>query len=131
MALVVGIVAALASMAFFMSAAGKQLVSKASGSKEPFTGGAGRRLVVVHAGWCGHCRTLLSSGGVWDQVKSSLPGVRVDEVDEATSPDLVRALNVTSFPDVRVLEGDEMVAAYEGERTRDAIVAFVLKNISP
>ena len=130
-ALVVGIIAALASMAFFLSSTGEQLVLKMRGSREPFTGGAARRLVVMHAEWCGHCRTLLSSGGVWEQVKKSLPGVRVDEIDEATSPELVRALNVTSFPDIRVLEGDDTVASFDGERKHDAIVAFALKHVSP
>jgi len=87
------------------------------------------RLVVVHAQWCGHCKTLLKEGGEWDKAKAKLAGVQVEEIDEATSPDLVQKLNVTSFPDIRVLKGDETVAKYEGDRESDRLVEFALQHI--
>ena len=99
---------------------------------ESFDGGgkSGRRLVVIHAAWCGHCKTLLASGGVWSQVKRSLPGVAVGEIDEADAPDLVRALSINGFPDIRILDGKRSVAAFRGERTADAIVEFALKHVN-
>lgn len=89
----------------------------------------GRRLVVVHAAWCGHCTALLREGGVWDQVKSKLTGIDVEAIDEANHPDLVRSLEVSSFPDIRVVSGESTtVAKFDGERTPEAIIAFALNN---
>ena len=99
---------------------------------EPFAkGGAsgGRKLVVVHAAWCGHCTRLLAPGGVWSQVKRQLPGVAVQEIDEADAPDLVQALNIGGFPDIRVLDGKHTVATFKGERNASAIAEFALKHI--
>lgn len=88
-----------------------------------------KRLVVVHAEWCGHCKELLKDGGVWSKVKSELPGVDVREIDEAASPEMVKSLDVTSFPDIRVLDGDESVAKFEGERSVQAIVEFAMQYV--
>lgn len=90
--------------------------------------GTNKKLVVIHAQWCGHCKELLKSGGVWEEVKSKLPGVPVQEIDEAGSPEIVKKLDVTSFPDIRVMDGDESVAKFDGERTADAIVDFAMEN---
>lgn len=90
-----------------------------------------KELLLVHAEWCGHCKRLLEAGGVWDNVKKSLPGVQIREVDEADNAELVGKLNVTSFPDIRIVQGDETVAQFEDERTKDSIIEFVLKHIRP
>ena len=102
-------------------------------SIESFEGGAagrgGRKLVVIHAAWCGHCTTLLSAGGVWSRVKKSLPGVHVTEIDEADEPDLISKLDIKGFPDIRIMDGTRTVATFNGQRTVDAIVEFALKHI--
>jgi thiol-disulfide isomerase/thioredoxin len=88
------------------------------------------RLVLIHADWCGHCKTLLAEGGVWDQVKAGLPGVGVDEIIESANAPLVRSLGVTSFPDIRILKGGVSVAKFEGVRTARDIIQFALKHTS-
>ena len=90
---------------------------------------AAKRLVVVHATWCGHCKNLLEENGPWTKAKERLPGINVEEIDEADASDLVRTLNITGFPDIRILDGETTVAKFEGERTSDNIVAFALEHI--
>ena len=87
-------------------------------------------LTVIHAEWCGHCKRLLAPGGVWSEVKKKLPGVRIEEVDEAKAPDVIQQLNVTSFPDIRILRGNTTVARFEGPRDVGSIVQFALKHVS-
>ena len=99
------------------------------GSAEHFESKQKKRLVVVHAQWCGHCKELLKEGGVWEGVKKKLPGVTVEEIDEAADPETVKSLNVTSFPTVLVMEGSTSVAQFDGDRTIDGIAEFALKHI--
>ena len=91
-----------------------------------------KRLVVVHASWCGHCKTLLSSSSAWRKVKKALPGVTIDELDESEHVDLVQELGIQSFPTIMVLNSaDQNATFYEGPRTKDDIVDFALRNIQP
>ena len=98
------------------------------GGAEHFGGGE-KRLVVIHAQWCGHCTELLKDGGVWDGVKAKLPGVSVEELDEASDPETIQQLNVTSFPSICVLDGNKSVAHFDGDRTVDSIVEFAMQHI--
>lgn len=91
-----------------------------------------KRLIVIHASWCGHCKTLLSTSGPWKQVKKALPGVTIDELDESEHPDLVKSLDIQSFPTIMILDSvNQNAVPYDGPRTKDAIVDFALRNIKP
>jgi thiol-disulfide isomerase/thioredoxin len=88
-------------------------------------GGAGKRVAVVHAQWCGHCKELLKPGGEWEQAKAASPGVTFEEVDEAGNKAMIEALGIDSFPDIRVLDAQgASVAKFEGDRTAAAIAEF-------
>jgi thiol-disulfide isomerase/thioredoxin len=115
-----------------------------SGSKEGFSlfkkapkaaaslNASSKRLVVFHASWCGHCKTLLSPTGPWIKVKKALPGVTIEELDESKHVDLVKSLGIESFPTIMVLDAASQKAIpYEGPRTKDDIVDFALQNIQP
>jgi len=122
---------ALAAMVSMFAAFG--ILSKRNilgGAAEHFEG-TQKRLVVVHAQWCGHCKELLKKDGVWDGVKKKLPGVTVEEIDEEADPETIKSLNITSFPTVLVMDGPSSVAQFEGERTVDGIVEFAMKHIKP
>ena len=98
----------------------------------PSEGTSSKRLVVVHASWCGHCKTLLAPSGPWRKVKKALPGVTIVELDESENVDLVKALDIQSFPTIMILDSaDKNATFYEGARTKDAIVDFALRNIQP
>lgn len=96
---------------------------------ESFDSAAGKKVVLVHAEWCGHCKELLEDGGVWAGVKKRLPGITVEEADEASNPQIVKALDVRSFPSIHITEGGKSVAVFQGSRTEDALVQFVMKHI--
>lgn len=129
--LYLGAAALAAIVAFFaMKSLGMQLpgmLTMGGGAAEGFEGA--KRLVVFHAQWCGHCKELLKDGGVWQEVKEKLPGVPIQEIDEASNQELIEKHDVTSFPDIRVLDGESSVATFEGDRTADAIAEFALKHI--
>lgn len=92
-------------------------------------GSSGKKLILVHAQWCGHCKTLLAPDGSWSLMKERLPGVQIEEYDESSHPDLVRHLDVTGFPDIRLVDADmNTVAKYMGDRSSDSLVDFVLSN---
>lgn len=91
---------------------------------------SGDRLVVIHAEWCGFCKTLLKRGGIWEQAVRLLPGVKAESIDEASDPSVVQSLGVTSFPDIRVLDSSgKSIARFDGERTAQGIVDFALAHI--
>jgi hypothetical protein len=95
----------------------------------------GDAVQLVHATWCGHCKTLLEKGGAWSQLKASLPGVSFSELEESTveAKAAVSRGKIKGFPDIRVVkrgpQGPETVAAYDGERTAPAMKAWVLQHV--
>lgn len=98
--------------------------------REGFT--SGKRVLLVHAKWCGHCRTLLEKGGVWESVKKELLGVRFEEVEESQAAEAIASLGVVAFPDIRIVDTTgASVAKYEGARDARSIKQFVLANITP
>lgn len=125
------VLAAIATVVTTRTLRGGGRIGFLSGGGGPSAEGfeSSKRLVVVHAEWCGHCKELLKEGGVWTKVKGELPGVDVREIDEASDPDTVKSLDVTSFPDIRIIDGDKSVAKFEGERNVQSIVEFAIKHV--
>ena len=89
-------------------------------------------VMVIHAKWCGHCKTLLAKDGPWQKLKKGLPGVRFVELDEATLKGMaaVKKYNVMGFPDIRIVSSSgATVSAYTGERSEGAMRTWVLENM--
>jgi thiol-disulfide isomerase/thioredoxin len=102
--------------------------------REGFSGPAGaKEVLLIHASWCGHCRTLLAKGGVWEQLKRELPGVAFREVEEADAADAIAKHGVKGFPDIRIVDvaTGESVVEYAGARDVASLKAFVLASASP
>jgi thioredoxin-like negative regulator of GroEL len=86
----------------------------------------------VHAKWCGHCRTLLEKGGVWEATKRELPGIRFEEVEESQATDVITSLSISAFPDIRIVDSSgASIAKYEGPRDSKSLKDFILTNITP
>lgn len=92
----------------------------------------GKRVLLVHAKWCGHCRTLLAAGGTWEAVKRDLPGIRFEDIEEAQAAEVIASLGIASFPDIRIVDSTgASVARYEGARDPKSLKQFILANITP
>jgi thioredoxin-like negative regulator of GroEL len=92
----------------------------------------GKRVLLVHAKWCGHCRTLLEKGGVWELTKRELPGIRFEEIEESQAAEVIASLSISAFPDIRIVDASgASVAKYEGARDTKSLKEFVLANITP
>ena len=93
---------------------------------------AGPSVQLVHAKWCGHCKTLLKPGGEWEKLKANMPGVRFAVLDESTlkGKAAVKKYDVAGFPDIRVVTASgDTLATYSGQRTEPAMRDWVLKTI--
>ena len=133
------IVAALFGFAvFFMPqvrAVRERFIGRLGGIENFNDGKKGDTVQLVHAQWCGHCVSLLSDGGDWDQLKAELPGVKFAELDESSAEGraAIAEGNITGFPDIRITQstnaGPVTVEKYSGARTADAMKDWILQHI--
>lgn len=92
------------------------------GGIEMFSEKKADAIQLVHAVWCGHCKTLLQKNGEWDQLTSSMPGVSFSVLDESSIEGKAAIKNgdIKGFPDIRSVKntskGAETVQTYEGPR---------------
>ena len=86
-------------------------------------------LVKFYAPWCGHCKKLEP---VWKHVAQSLGDtqVRVARVDCTRFSKVAQEYNIRGYPTIMFLNGDN-VYNYEGDRTREDIVAFARRLMGP
>jgi thiol-disulfide isomerase/thioredoxin len=89
-------------------------------------------LLIVKAGWCGHCKTAMPE---FQKLVAATPvtlkdgsSVTVRMLDEGADKAEVQTLNVKGFPTIlyRGPSGDRM--EYSGPRTYDGVMGF-LKNL--
>ena len=93
-------------------------------------GGAGRTtLVIAKADWCGHCRKAAPE---FAKLKQASPlklrngqTVIVEELDADKDKEAVGALGVKGFPTLMIVKPGGERVEYPGERTYDAVVAFL------
>lgn len=87
-----------------------------------------KKVVIAKADWCGHCRKAAPE---FERLRQASP-IRLADGSQATVEVLdadqnkaeVSALGVKGFPTILGMKGGEKVE-YPGERTYDAVVAFL------
>ena len=86
-------------------------------------------LMKFYAPWCGHCKKLEP---VWKHVAQSLAElpIRVARVDCTRFPKVATEFSIRGYPTIMFLKGDN-VYTYEGDRTREDIVAFARRMSGP
>ena len=89
----------------------------------------GMWLMKFYAPWCGHCKKLEP---VWKHVAQSLgdTDVRVARVDCTRFNKVAQEFNIRGYPTIMFLKGDNYYT-YEGDRTREDIVAFARRLMGP
>ena len=97
-----------------------------------FQGASSSELLIVKAGWCGHCKTAMPE---FQKLVAATPvtlkdgsSVTIRILDEGVDKAEVQALKVKGFPTIlyRGPSGDRM--EYSGPRTYDGVMGF-LKNM--
>ncbi len=87
-----------------------------------------KKVIIAKADWCGHCRKAAPE---FERLKQASP-IRLADGSQATveildadqNKEKVSALGVKGFPTILGMKGGEKVE-YPGERTYDAVVAFL------
>jgi len=89
----------------------------------------GMWLMKFYAPWCGHCKKLEP---IWKHVAQSLieAPIRVGRVDCTRFSKVATEFNIKGFPTIMFLKGDD-VYTYDGDRTREDIVAFARRMMGP
>lgn len=82
------------------------------------------RLVAYTVNWCGFCREI--KGNAWPKLEAAYKGtdVSVENIDAEEHADEAKAAGVSGYPTI-VLYKDGAMKTYEGERTFEAIKAWV------
>ena len=97
-----------------------------------FQGASSSELLIVKAGWCGHCKTAMPE---FQKLVAATPvtlkdgsSVTVRMLDEGSDKAEIQTLQVKGFPTIlyRGPSGDRM--EYSGPRTYDGVMGF-LKNL--
>jgi len=88
-------------------------------------------LVEFYAPWCGHCKQLIPEYEKAANILAAedLPLAKIDAADEKNQK-LAETYEVQGFPTIKLFK-NKKATDYLGERTSDAIVAFMKKRASP
>ncbi|KAJ1552382.1 hypothetical protein HK405_011548, partial [Cladochytrium tenue] len=92
-------------------------------------GGGTGWLVMFHAPWCPHCKTLAP---VWDELASAVHGrVDVAKVDCDAEPATAKRFGVRSYPTVALVQEPFGAVVYEGRRSLKALLEFADSLLTP
>ena len=91
----------------------------------------GYTFVKFHAPWCGYCKKLAPT---WDKLAmkmASNPSLQISKVDCTTDVNnpLCSKQEVSGFPTLFLYHEGRKVTEYEGNRTLDAMVGFLKRNM--
>jgi len=83
-------------------------------------------LVLFYNTNCGHCKTLKPE---WDKASEEM-GDKMVAIDVTNASDMAvktitEKYKINSYPTMIVLDNGNVVATYDGERTKDALVSYV------
>jgi thiol-disulfide isomerase/thioredoxin len=83
-------------------------------------------LVLFYNTDCGHCKTLKPE---WDKAEEEM-GDKMVAIDVTNASDMAvktitTKFKINSYPTMLVLDNGNVVATYDGERTKDALVSYV------
>ena len=85
-----------------------------------------KKVYFIYANWCGHCTRFKPE---WKKFAEASAQNNVKtfalDVDDSSNTAFIEMNKVTSFPTVIVAKGSGEKAKYEGERTAEALNAFV------
>jgi protein disulfide-isomerase-like protein len=107
----------------------KYLDLKKATSEKVLTGGALEnkpKLVLFKAEWCGHCRNFKPT---WEAMKNSLTNIDFKTYDADNDESVMSKYGIQGFPTI-VLEKNDKVIEYNGERSVDNIIQFVNENLN-
>ena len=79
------------------------------------------KVILVHAPWCGHCRTMM---GAFVQAASMEPSVSWIRADGNISPSLVRRDDLKGFPTIYGVTPEGVVTQHTGLRDVKSLLAF-------
>ena len=86
-------------------------------------------LVEFYAPWCGHCRKLAPEyAAAAKRLKENYPPVRIAKIDATVNTEAAKKYEVKGYPALKWFVKGK-VSDFEGARTEDAIVGYVLKKI--
>jgi thiol-disulfide isomerase/thioredoxin len=89
-------------------------------------------LIIVKADWCGHCKKAMPD---FEQLVNASPITKADGsavtvrlLDSDADSSEVKNLNVKGFPTILYQSADGTVSNYNGERSYNAIQAFLMQQ---
>jgi protein disulfide-isomerase len=89
-------------------------------------------LIIVTAEWCGHCKKAMPD---FEQLVNASPIMKADGssvtvrmLDSDKDKAEVKNLNVKGFPTILYQSADGSVSNYNGERSYNAIQAFLMQQ---
>jgi len=83
-------------------------------------------LVLFYNTDCGHCKTLKPE---WDkaseEMSDKMVAIDVTNASDMAVKTITTKFKINSYPTMLVLDNVNVVATYDGERTKDALVSYV------